>query len=197
MMLATFSGNGHMVANRLPECNSESLVYRTVATDYHSCMNLDVKQIRRANLDQMIKEAGSVPELSKKSGASEKYLRQILNGFQGARDKTPRQVGDALARSLEEGMGKPYGWMDVDHTAADKPSMGDVLGVPIFPLVCPECGQVSHKSFIQLEMNDRLPCDACGVTFNINHQYGHGELKMFLEALGYSGFVLRQQRKFD
>lgn len=73
----------------------------------------------------------------------------------------------------------------------------DILDKQIFPLICPTCGKVSHKSFIQLEMNDRLPCGVCGDIFNINSQYGNGELKVFLEALGYSGFILRENRKFD
>jgi transcriptional regulator with XRE-family HTH domain len=71
------------------------------------------------------------------------------------------------------------------------------LAVKAFPLICPECNKVSHKSFIELEANDVLPCDFCGVIFNINHQYGNGELKMFLESFGGSGMSLRENRKFD
>ena len=70
------------------------------------------------------------------------------------------------------------------------------LSAKIFPLICPQCHQVSHKSFIELDANDTLPCDACGTVFNINNQYGHGELVMFLESLGGSGIALRQDRKF-
>jgi transcriptional regulator with XRE-family HTH domain len=71
------------------------------------------------------------------------------------------------------------------------------LAVKAFPLICPECNKVSHKSFMELEANDNLPCDFCGVIFNINHQYGNGELKMFLESFGGSGMSLRENRKFD
>ena len=72
-----------------------------------------------------------------------------------------------------------------------------VLTAQIFPLRCPECGKFSHKSFIELEMNDRLPCGVCGTVFNINDQYGHGELEVFLKEMGRSGYILRQNRKFD
>lgn len=73
----------------------------------------------------------------------------------------------------------------------------DVLTVRVFPLRCPECGKVSHKSFIELEMNDRLPCDHCKLVFNINDQYGHRELEAFLQSIGRKGFILRQNREFD
>lgn len=73
----------------------------------------------------------------------------------------------------------------------------DLLAQPVFPLRCPECGKVSQKSFIELEMNDRLPCSHCTITFNINDQYGNGQLEAFIKAFGRSGFILRQNRKFD
>ena len=76
-------------------------------------------------------------------------------------------------------------------------SVLDPFNVPIFPLICPECHKVSHKTFIELEMNDRLPCGVCGIPFNINSQYGNGELKMFMESIGSKGYILRRQRKFD
>lgn len=76
---------------------------------------MDIRATRKTNFDALIKEAGSIASLARRAGASEKYLRHIFNGFQGPKDKTPRQVGDDLARKLEEGTGKPHGWMDQPH----------------------------------------------------------------------------------
>lgn len=157
----------------------------------------DIDEIRRSNLRLLDSEKGSPSIVSKLVGMT---LAQYLNLRDGAKDsKTgrPRGMRKQTAWKIEDATGKPRGWLDVDHSEQSEPTMGDVLGKPIFPLRCPECGQVSHKSFIQLEMNDRLPCSSCGITFNINGQYGNGELKMFLEALGYSGFILRENRQFD
>ena len=194
MLIADVENNG-MVPIRYRHCNTQQVVSRTEPKRY--ALQMDIRTIRRTNFEALIEEAGGLAPLAKRSSVSEKYLRNIYNGFVSPGAKSPKQVGDKTARSLEEGMGKPWGWMDIDHSEKDKPSLGDVLGAPIFPLVCPECHKVSHKSFVELEMHDRLPCGTCGVVFNINNQYGHGELKMFLEALGYRGFSLRQQRKLD
>jgi predicted RNA-binding Zn-ribbon protein involved in translation (DUF1610 family) len=38
------------------------------------------------------------------------------------------------------------------------------LQVRVYELPCPECGKVSRKSFLQLETEDRLPCDHCGIS---------------------------------
>lgn len=42
------------------------------------------------------------------------YLSQILNGAKSSTG-TPRGVGDALARKLENGCGKEVGWLDRQH----------------------------------------------------------------------------------
>jgi len=46
------------------------------------------------------------------------YLSQILNGSKSSTG-TPRGVGDALARKLENGCGKELGWMDRSHGPVD------------------------------------------------------------------------------
>jgi len=158
----------------------------------------DIDELRRENIRKIEGELGSAAITAKAIGMS---LAQYLNLRDGAKDsKTgkPRGMRKETARKIEEATGKPQGWLDSMHYAlhAEQPSL-DILAQPIFPLRCPECGKVSHKSFIELEMNDRLPCGVCRVTFNINDQYGNGELKMFLESLGRSNFILRQDRKLD
>lgn len=76
---------------------------------------MDIRTVRRTNFEALIKEAGTIAALARKTGASEKYLRHIYNGFISQNAKSPKQVGDDTARKLEDGMGKPHGWMDVSH----------------------------------------------------------------------------------
>ena len=57
-------------------------------------------------------EAGGVDRLAERAGVSRKYLDQILQGFQGKRDKNPRCVGDALAGKISLGLGLHDSWMD-------------------------------------------------------------------------------------
>lgn len=78
---------------------------------------VDNKQIRFQNLLGLIRETGSKAELARQTGADEAHLSQIV-----ARGGVPgvRNVGDDLARKLEVGTGKPFGWMDHDHSGFDR-----------------------------------------------------------------------------
>lgn len=71
------------------------------------------------------------------------------------------------------------------------------LAAKIFPLRCAECLEVSHKSFLQLEMEDRLPCDSCGISIKVANQYGNTELYAFLESISRPGAILRQKDERD
>ncbi len=77
---------------------------------------VDAKQIRFQNLLVLIRETGSKAELARRTGAAEAHLSQIVakGGVPGVRN-----VGDDLARKLEAGTGKPFGWMDHDHSGLD------------------------------------------------------------------------------
>lgn len=74
-------------------------------------------------------------------------------------------------------------------------SVIDPLQMHIFVLPCAECGKVSHKSFLDLEMENRLPCDHCGVSISVTDYYGKADLEAFLQGLGRSGFILRDRHK--
>lgn len=71
----------------------------------------------------------------------------------------------------------------------------DPLQMSIFVLPCSKCGKVSRKNFLELEMEDRLPCDCCGALINVADYYGKADLEAFLESLGRSGFILRNRHK--
>ena len=119
MLLATFSGNAPIVPAGYLFHNTQSVVSRSVPNSYH--LNVDIRTIRRTNFESLIEEAGGIAPLAKRCGASEKYLRNIYNGFISPDAKSPKQVGDKTARSLEKGMSKSYGWMDVDHASQGFP----------------------------------------------------------------------------
>lgn len=157
----------------------------------------DIDEIRRRNICLLEAELGSPSIAAKTVGMT---LAQYLNLREGAKDSKsgkPRGMRKETAWKFEDKTGKPRGWLDIDHSGPTVPVMGDILGKQLFPLVCSECGKVSLKSLIELEMNDRLPCGVCGITFNINSQYGNGVLNDLLKTLGYDGFMLRQRRKLD
>ena len=75
---------------------------------------MDIRAIRRHNLSRLIREAGGQRALAATSGVSAGYLSQVLS------IRVNRNVGHNLARRLESGMGKPYGWMDVMEQVAAK-----------------------------------------------------------------------------
>ncbi|MDH4228957.1 MAG: S24 family peptidase [Nitrospirota bacterium] len=81
-------------------------------------VRMDAKSIRRQNLLHLIAEAGGQKKLAGRTAVNPAYLSQILS------DKTPRTMGDDVARRLERGMDKPHGWMDVTHAEMDMVASG-------------------------------------------------------------------------
>jgi len=72
------------------------------------------KQVRLINLEVLVAEAGSASALARLTNTNESYISQIRNQLTTPKG-TPRGVGDELAARLEQGMGKPIGWMDEPH----------------------------------------------------------------------------------
>lgn len=78
-------------------------------------MNTELSEIRFINFERLIQEAGTVAELARKSGYDKAaYLYQVRARLLRPNGE-PLKVGRRMAAKLEEGMGKPKGWMDVDH----------------------------------------------------------------------------------
>ena len=103
-----------MVATRYRNFNSDSLLYFWVACCYHRYHHgypLDTTE------QPQVRGPGGrgVDRLAERAGVSRKYLDQILQGFQGKRDKNPRRVGDALAGKISLGLGLHDSWMDQPH----------------------------------------------------------------------------------
>lgn len=76
---------------------------------------MDIRLIRLNNLKYAVHEADGVPKLAAIAEVSEKYLRQILSGFQGPKDKQPRKVGDDVASRISMALKHEPGWMDQPH----------------------------------------------------------------------------------
>ena len=62
--------------------------------------------IRKAKLVDLIKREGSQAVVARKIGTDKSYLSQIVS------PKGTRNVGDVLARRIEDAYGQSYGWMD-------------------------------------------------------------------------------------
>lgn len=75
---------------------------------------MHAKEIRRANLETLIKASESGSALAEKVGTNAAYISQLRS------KNNKRGIGDKLARRLEEAMGKPSGWMDHQHSRDNK-----------------------------------------------------------------------------
>ena len=77
-------------------------------------------EVRRANLKRLIAEAKGVLRLAHVVGRSPSHISQISQRIAYRRNGKVmyRQMGDKVARHLEQATGKPHGWMDHDHTVA-------------------------------------------------------------------------------
>jgi hypothetical protein len=100
-----------MVAKSYRQSNSISLVADPVARSY--LLGMEIRDIRRANLARLVREAGLEP-LANMADTSEKTLLQLLAGTP-LDSGNPRSVGHDLARRLESATGRERGWMDVVH----------------------------------------------------------------------------------
>ena len=100
-----------MVATRYRNFNSDSLLYFWVACCYHRYHHgypLDTTE-----QPQVRGPGGRGRRPPGRTGRRQpQYLDQILQGFQGKRDKNPRRVGDALAGKISLGLGLHDSWMD-------------------------------------------------------------------------------------
>lgn len=74
-----------------------------------------VADIRLQNLERLVVELGTLAAVAERGGTSSIYLSQIRNKAKDAKTGRPREMGSAMARKLEEGAGKPWGWMDAEH----------------------------------------------------------------------------------
>ncbi len=76
-------------------------------------MDITIKEIRYQNLWKLVDEAkNNKSEVARRCNSTPAYIGDILRRVKTKSGKE-RGVGDDLARKLENGFGKPRGWMDV------------------------------------------------------------------------------------
>lgn len=77
---------------------------------------MDVKEIRRRNLEIVLAEIGG----PKKLAALVKDTKDWVPNYVSQLKSEKKSFGDKTARKIEEAAGKPRGWMDHDHGAAQE-----------------------------------------------------------------------------
>lgn len=75
---------------------------------------MENKEIRRLNLQILVDQHKTIAALADHTGIAAAYLSQILNKSPSS-NNTPRGMGNATSRKIEEKCGKPNGWMDSLH----------------------------------------------------------------------------------
>ncbi len=98
--------------------NSAALTHANLASRCNRGVKI-VEDVRRARLQELRAEVGSLAELNVLLGLkrNDSTLSQILNQSAGSKSDKPKTMGSAMARALEKACGKPTGWMDTDPEA--------------------------------------------------------------------------------
>lgn len=78
-------------------------------------MDQTIVEIRKENLQLLIKAVGKKSELAHLAQTDPAYISQVLS------EKTNRNIGDSLARKLETACKKPRGWLDKTHDEVSTP----------------------------------------------------------------------------
>lgn len=77
-----------------------------------------IDDIRRANLALLVKEAGGVGRLAERLERDQSQVSQWLNASRNSATGTPRGMRSATCRFIEQKMGKPEGWLDLNQGEA-------------------------------------------------------------------------------
>jgi len=80
-----------------------------------------INEIRLDNLEMLINEAGTIGGLASMCETSPIYISQLRHRARNNTTGKARNIGDAIARKFEAGMGKPIGWMDTPHNQDNLP----------------------------------------------------------------------------
>lgn len=70
---------------------------------------MENKRIRRINVILLVRQMGNLSAFAAKVGSSSSYIVQCI-GL-----KPRREIGEELARRIEDAYGKPKGWLDSLH----------------------------------------------------------------------------------
>lgn len=109
-----------------------------------------IGDIRRANLEVLLREFPTLDSLAAAAGSTSVYLSQIRNQTPDQKSGKPREMGSKLARRLETiaGHEKPTGWMDIEHSAPEATAPAPLLSVAEPP--ASYMAGLTHDQMIQL-----------------------------------------------
>ena len=122
------------------------------------------KDIRHENFLKLIEEAGNVSKLARKCGYANPASLHQLRARLEKQEEGSRGISHVLAAKLEEGMGKPKGWMDQRHRVKAAPveteaEANTVEATPVSAVVAPEGSRVvtvtrdTHETKISVTIN--------------------------------------------
>lgn len=81
-------------------------------------MTPTIDLIRRQNLKTLSSESGGIGKLAERLGKDPSQVSQWINASLDSRTGRPRGIRSRTCRDIEAVLGKPEGWMDVDHSAS-------------------------------------------------------------------------------
>ena len=121
------------------------------------------KDIRHENFLKLIEEAGNVSKLARKCGYANPASLHQLRARLEKQEEGSRGISHVLAAKLEEGMGKPKGWMDQRHRVKAAPVEAEANTVEAAPVsadvLAPEGNRVitvtrdTHETKISVTIN--------------------------------------------
>jgi len=79
----------------------------------------DINTVRRENLRLIEREAGGSSNAARLIGMSPAQFINLRAGAKDSKTGKPRGMRSATARTIEKAVGKPYGWMDTDHSTPE------------------------------------------------------------------------------
>lgn len=91
-------------------------IYQIDKPLFNCMMQLTIDDIRRLNMLMLLEQSGDMKRvMAEKAGTSPSYISQLLT----TNTEKRREIGDELARRLEDAYGKGFGWMDQYHADVD------------------------------------------------------------------------------
>lgn len=96
-------------------------IFHSLAATYSIGAVNTIDETRRARLEILVTQFGSLAALNEKIGLArtDATLSQIRNRSAHSKTGAPRNMGDPLARRIEEALELDRGWMDTPITYAE------------------------------------------------------------------------------
>ena len=114
---------------------------------------MNLKEIRRKNLEIVISKAGSAAKLASITDLSASAISQIKS------EKHKRNIGDKIARKIETDMSLSYGWMDQLHSEEKETELSNVEPGPDITGRVPLISWVQAGSWAEV-IDNHAPGDA-------------------------------------